>query len=157
MSEQSSQQESVEAEPEIHRESMDVDVLFVGAGAASLAGAIRLMQCIQAHNESGEGDPIQDPTIAIVEKGSEVGAHILSGAVLNPQALDELLPDWREQAPIGPEVDDEDVTFLTENIGINTPEGARTVAVEKPVPMDPTGPQYSTKPSNSVTFGFRTK
>ncbi|HCP48534.1 MAG TPA: electron transfer flavoprotein-ubiquinone oxidoreductase, partial [Deltaproteobacteria bacterium] len=110
-----------EPEPEIQRESMDVDVLFVGAGVASLAGAIRLMQCIQAHNEKGEGDPIQEPTIAIVEKGSEVGAHILSGAVMNPVALDELLPGWRDEAPIEAEVTDEDVTYLTATKSLNLP------------------------------------
>jgi electron-transferring-flavoprotein dehydrogenase len=69
------------------RESMEFDVLIVGAGPAGLAAAIRLKQL----------NP--DATVCIVEKGGEVGAHILSGAVLEPRALDELLPDWREDPP----------------------------------------------------------
>ena len=68
------------------RESMEVDVVIVGAGPAGLSAAIRLKQL----------DP--DLAIVVLEKGSEVGAHILSGAVIDPSALDELLPDWRDDA-----------------------------------------------------------
>ncbi len=71
------------------RESMDVDVVIVGAGPAGLAAAIRLKQIA---NEKGE-----ELSIVVLEKGSEVGAHILSGAVVDPIALDELLPGWREE------------------------------------------------------------
>ncbi|MGH6994410.1 MAG: NAD(P)/FAD-dependent oxidoreductase, partial [Stellaceae bacterium] len=71
------------------RERMDYDVLIVGAGPAGLAAAIRLKQLRPA------------TSVCIIEKGSEVGAHILSGAVFEPRALDELLPDWRQRgAPL---------------------------------------------------------
>jgi electron-transferring-flavoprotein dehydrogenase len=70
------------------RESMPVDVVIVGAGPAGLAAAIRLKQLNQALE------------VVVLEKGSEVGAHILSGAVIDPRALDELLPDWRETCPL---------------------------------------------------------
>lgn len=67
------------------RESMEFDVLIVGAGPAGLAAAIRLKQQAVA---SG-----RELSVCVIEKGAEVGAHILSGAVLDPRALDELLPD----------------------------------------------------------------
>ena len=72
---------------EIERESMPVDVLFVGGGPACLAGAIHLMDLIAKHNEgvaSGtvQGAAINEPTIALIEKGSEIGSHAISGAVL---------------------------------------------------------------------------
>ena len=70
------------------RESMPVDVVIVGAGPAGLAAAIRLKQLSEALE------------VVVLEKGSEVGAHILSGAVIDPRALDELLPDWRESCPL---------------------------------------------------------
>jgi electron-transferring-flavoprotein dehydrogenase len=70
------------------RESMPVDVVIVGAGPAGLAAAIRLKQL----NDALE--------VVVLEKGSEVGAHILSGAVIDPKALDELLPEWRESCPL---------------------------------------------------------
>ena len=67
------------------REAMEFDVVIVGAGPAGLAAAIRLKQLIA------------DITVVVVEKGSEVGAHILSGAVIDPVGLDRLLPDWRDE------------------------------------------------------------
>ncbi len=84
------------------REVLEVDVLFVGAGPASLAGAVRLMQLQEAHNrnvaEMGRGEK-RELLVAVIEKSSGLGRHNLSGAILDPRALDELMPDWREQGP----------------------------------------------------------
>ncbi|MEQ8178005.1 MAG: NAD(P)/FAD-dependent oxidoreductase, partial [Amphiplicatus sp.] len=75
------------------REAMDFDVVIVGAGPAGLSAAIRLKQRAA---ETGSGI-----NVVVVEKGSEVGAHILSGAILDPSGIDALIPDWREKgAPI---------------------------------------------------------
>ena len=75
------------------REILEVDVVIVGAGPAGLATAIRLQQLAQEKNK--------ELSICVLEKGSEVGAHILSGAVLEPRALNELIPDWQEKgAPL---------------------------------------------------------
>ncbi|MBT6076577.1 MAG: FAD-dependent oxidoreductase, partial [Oceanospirillaceae bacterium] len=71
----------------MERESMEFDVVIVGAGPSGLATACKLLQLAQAKN--------QELSVCVVEKGSEVGAHILSGAILEPTALNELFPDWQ--------------------------------------------------------------
>ena len=73
----------------VERESMDFDVVIVGAGPAGLAAAIRIKQLAA---ETGS-----DVSVVVLEKGSEVGAHVLSGAVMDPRAMDELIPDWKEK------------------------------------------------------------
>lgn len=100
----------------MERESMEFDVVIVGAGPSGLATAIRLMQLNQEHDRAF--------TVCVVEKGSEVGAHILSGAVLEPRALNELIPDWQDKgAPLNTPVGDERFLFLTETGGLSVPAG----------------------------------
>ncbi len=92
------------------RESMEFDVLIVGGGPCGLAAACRLMQLAA---EAGV-----ELNVALVEKGAEIGAHILSGAVLEPRALDELFPDWRERgAPVSTPVRADEFHFLTSGRG----------------------------------------
>lgn len=100
----------------MERESMEFDVVIVGAGPSGLAAAIRLRQLAQ---ESG-----QEISVCVLEKGSEVGAHILSGAVIETRALDELLPDWKELgAPLNTPVGEERFMLLTEKGSMNVPIG----------------------------------
>ena len=83
----------------IERESMEVDILYVGAGPATLASSLHLMQQIEAHNQRAEAkaSAIEPPTILVLEKGASVGDHVLSGGVMNPKAIRELVPDFEEQ------------------------------------------------------------
>ncbi len=92
-------------------ESLPVDVLLVGAGPASLAAAYRLAHRVAAHNETAETK--LEPMIAVIEKSGEVGDHILSGAVLDPRALEELLPGFRDAKPFQTPVSSESLLYLT--------------------------------------------
>ncbi len=99
------------------REVLDVDVLFVGGGPAGLAGALHLQRRIAEHNALAkeQGRPtLDEPMVAVIEKADAIGAHTISGAVMDPRAMDELLPDWREQAPPLVPVSADDLWFLTE-------------------------------------------
>ncbi len=96
------------------REAMDYDLLIIGAGPAGLAAAIRAKQLAEARG--------QEINVCVLEKGSEPGAHILSGAVMDPAAINELFPDWKERgAPLNTPVSEDRFMFLTESGSYTTP------------------------------------
>ena len=98
----------------MEREAMEFDVVIVGAGPSGLAAAIRLKQLATEQD--------RELSVCVIEKGSEVGAHILSGAVLEPRALNELLPDWQERgAPIETPVEEDHFLYLTKTRSVELP------------------------------------
>jgi len=99
----------------MERESMEFDVVIVGAGPAGLSSACKLLQLAQEHN--------QEISVCVVEKGSEVGAHILSGAIFEPTALNELFPDWQAMgAPLNTPVSKDEMHILrNDNAGLALP------------------------------------
>jgi electron-transferring-flavoprotein dehydrogenase len=88
----------------IERPQMDADVVIVGGGPAGMACALRLSQLIDAHNTSHHDTPISKENIYVLEKAREVGQHCLSGALLDPRSMRELLPGFEKEAPIEAEV-----------------------------------------------------
>jgi electron-transferring-flavoprotein dehydrogenase len=104
------------------RDVMEVDVLYVGGGIASLSSALHLANLIKAHNEKPDVKKLDEITIAVLEKGFAVGAHGISGAVMDPAPLRELVPDFLEKgAPLDGEVKKESVYLLTKTGKIKSP------------------------------------
>ncbi|MFN2598859.1 MAG: 4Fe-4S dicluster domain-containing protein [Pyrinomonadaceae bacterium] len=111
----------------MERESLEMDVVFVGAGPANLSGALHLARLVAEHDEliaegKREGKPLGEVQIAVIEKGAYVGAHILSGAVMDPKALRELIPDFESQgAPLESPVKEDFFLYLTKTRAIKSP------------------------------------
>src|ERR1700688_2247310 len=97
----------------VERERLDADVLIVGAGPAGLACALHLSRLIAQHNKSGAKPELSAENIYVLEKGRELGAHQLSGAVMDARGLAALVPDGEKTAPIESPVTDDAAYYLT--------------------------------------------
>src|SRR5215212_5950000 len=108
--------------PGIERETLDVDVVIVGAGPAGLAAAYQLATLVKANNESPAAKKLEGLSIAVLEKGKEIGSHGISGAVMDPRGIAELMPDWLQRGcPIEAPVGDDAFWYLTENFKLAPP------------------------------------
>src|SRR5882672_6653368 len=112
----------------VQRETLEADVLIVGAGPAGLACALHLANLIKGHNESAGasggtsvGLGLSAENIYVLEKGREVGAHQLSGAIMNPKALAELVPDFEKSAPLDTPVTDDAALLFTKGSSFRFP------------------------------------
>ncbi|MHB8500843.1 MAG: electron transfer flavoprotein-ubiquinone oxidoreductase [Candidatus Acidiferrales bacterium] len=105
----------------VQREQLEADVLIVGAGPAGLSCALHLANLIKKHNDSGAKPQLSAENIYVLEKGREIGAHQLSGAIMNPKALAELVPDFEKSAPLDTPVTDSAALFFTKNSSFRFP------------------------------------
>jgi electron-transferring-flavoprotein dehydrogenase len=105
----------------IQREQLEADVLIVGAGPAGLSCALHLANLIKQHNAGGAKPELSTENIYVLEKGREIGAHQLSGAIMNPKALAELVPDFQKTAPLDTPVTDSAALVFTEKSSYRIP------------------------------------
>jgi len=105
----------------VKREQLEADVLIVGAGPAGLSCALHLANLIKKHSESGAKPELSPENIYVLEKGRDIGAHQLSGAIMNPKALAELVPDFEKSAPLDTPVTDSAALLFTESSSFRFP------------------------------------
>src|SRR5690348_10096668 len=105
----------------IERETLEADVLIVGAGPAGLACALHLSRLIEQHNKAGKTPQLSSENVYVLEKAREIGAHQLSGAILDPCALRELVPDFENSAPLDTPVTGDAAFYLTETGSFKLP------------------------------------